>query len=99
MSSIYENKVPFRLPCKYADDTPEQYLEKLMNFYKEYHWLIHVLAFNVITLEEWQKFPEEWRVALMKHMEEAGDNWAMSILDLTSLDSDYVKKKNSICCK
>ncbi|GAA5815948.1 hypothetical protein MFLAVUS_009467 [Mucor flavus] len=89
MSSIYENKVPFRLPCKHVDDTPEQYLEKLMNFYKEYHWLIHVLAFNVITLEEWQKFPEEWRVALMKHMEEAGDNWAMSILDLTSPDSDY----------
>lgn len=92
MSSIYENKVPFRLPPKYSNDTPEQYLERLMSFYKEYHWLIHVLAFNVITLREWEKFPLEWRQALMNHMEEAGDNWAMSILDLTSPDSDYVKK-------
>lgn len=78
------------LPQKYVNDTPEQYLERLMTFYKEYHWLIHVLAFNFVTLREWENFPVEWRDSLMKRLEEAGDDWAMAVLDLTSETSDYV---------
>jgi hypothetical protein len=82
---------PLPLPLKYMNDTPEEYLERLMAFYKEYHWLIHVLAFNFVTLREWDNFPFEWREALMQRMEEAGDDWAKEILDLTSETSDYVR--------
>ncbi|KAI8376908.1 methyltransferase domain-containing protein [Blakeslea trispora] len=79
------------LPTRYKDDTPEQYLERLLKFYRDYHWLIHVLAFNFITHQEWEKFPSDWREALMHHMEQAGDNWAFAILELTSESSDYSK--------
>jgi hypothetical protein len=84
---------PLPLPPKYSNDTPEQYLERLMDFYKEYYWLIHVLAFNFVTLREWENFPLEWRDALMKRMEDAGDDWAIDILDLSSETSDYVRKR------
>lgn len=96
MSTMSENsfaKEAIELPPKYANDTPEQYLERLIAFYKEYHWLIHVLAFNFITLREWENFPLEWREALMKRIEEAGDEWAMAVLDLTSATSDYVNTR------
>lgn len=83
---------PFPLPKKYSNDTPEQYLERLMSFYKEYHWLIHVLAFNFVTLDEWENFPLEWRQALTERMQ--GDNWALTMLDLTSETSDHVKRTN-----
>lgn len=84
------SRIPLPLPPKYRNDTPEQYLERLMSFYKEYHWLIHVLAFNFVTQKEWEKFPQNWREALMKRIEDTGDNWAYAILDLTSEKSDYV---------
>jgi hypothetical protein len=84
------SKSSLPLPPKFSSNTPEEYLEKLMAFYKEYHWLIHVLAFNFQTHHEWEKFPVEWRNALMARIEEAGDSWAFAILDLTSEQSDYV---------
>ncbi|KAI9487312.1 MAG: methyltransferase domain-containing protein [Benjaminiella poitrasii] len=83
------SRIPLTLPSKYKDDSPEQYLERLISFYKKYHWLVHVLAFNFITQHEWEKFPCEWREALMNHIEKAGDNWAFSILELTSDDINY----------
>ncbi|CEP14918.1 hypothetical protein [Parasitella parasitica] len=83
------SRIPLPLPLKYSNDTPEQYLEKLMSFYREHHWLIHVLAFNFVTHREWEKFPLDWREALMRRVEEAGDDWAFAILDLTSTNSDY----------
>lgn len=78
----------FPLPPKYCHDSPEQYLERLMSFYKEYHWLIHVLAFNFVTLSEWENLPLEWRGALEARMQ--CDDWALTMLDLTSETSDYV---------
>lgn len=90
-SSTIDSTSPLQLPLKYISDTPEQYLERLLAFYKEWHWLIHVLAFNFVTLKEWEHFPLEWREVLMRHMEDAGDDWAMAILDLTSETSDYVR--------
>ncbi|KAI7900480.1 methyltransferase domain-containing protein [Cokeromyces recurvatus] len=84
-----KTQIPLTLPLKYKNDSPEEYLEKLISFYKQYHWLVHVLAFNFITQQEWQKFPLEWREALMHYMEKAGDNWAFSILELTSDKTDY----------
>lgn len=90
MSNLSNVKQPLELPAKYSNDTPEEYLERLMAFYKKYHWLIHVLAFNFVTLHEWENFPIEWREALMQRIEEAGGDWAMAILDLTSESSDYV---------
>lgn len=78
----------FPLPPKYSNDSPEEYLERLMAFYKEYHWLIHVLAFNFVTLSEWENFPLEWREALTDRMQ--GDNWAMDMLELTLESSDHV---------
>ncbi|KAK4515703.1 uncharacterized protein ATC70_010656 [Mucor velutinosus] len=86
---MLKSRTPLPLPSKYSNDTPEQYLERLMSFYNEYHWLIHVLAFNFVTQKEWEKFPLEWREALMKRIEDAGDDWAFAILDLTSTKSDY----------
>lgn len=85
---MIESKRPFPLPSRF--NTPEEYLECLLTFYKEYHWLIHVLAFNFQTHHEWDNFPLEWRDALMARIEEAGDDWAFAILDLTSEQSDYV---------
>lgn len=90
---MLNSRTPLPLPSKYSNDTPEQYLERLMSFYKEYHWLIHVLAFNFVTQKEWEKFPLEWREALMKRIEDAGDDWAFAILDLTSTKSDYVSDR------
>jgi len=87
---MLDTRTPLPLPSKYSNDTPEQYLERLMSFYKEYHWLIHVLAFNFVTQKEWEKFPLEWREALMERIEDAGDDWTIAILDLTSVKSDYV---------
>ncbi|OBZ90925.1 Protein RRNAD1 [Choanephora cucurbitarum] len=79
------------LPTKFKGDTPEQYLERLLDFCKEYHWLIHVLAFNFITHKEWEKFSSDWQDALMNHMQQAGDEWAFAILELTKESSDYSK--------
>jgi hypothetical protein len=37
-----------------------------------------------------EKIPVEWRNALMARIEEAGDDWAFAILDLTSLSQKSV---------
>lgn len=83
-------KTSFQLPPKYQNDTPEEYLERLLSFYKQHHWLIHVLAFNFITLHEWNNFPLEWQTSLDAYLGNAGDNWPYAILDLTKENSDYV---------
>ncbi|KAI8878960.1 hypothetical protein K501DRAFT_227564 [Backusella circina FSU 941] len=51
--------------------------------------MVELLAFDFITLDYWKKVDPEWRSALMAYMEDAGDNYAASILDLTSENCDY----------
>lgn len=79
-----------QLPEKYKNRAVREYLDELLNFYDEYFWLIHVLPFNFITHRQWEQFDIQWREAIMAKLEEAGDNWAMAVLDLTTETSDYV---------
>ncbi|KAI7871595.1 hypothetical protein BDF14DRAFT_1075022 [Spinellus fusiger] len=53
------------LPAAYSNQTPEKYLESLIEFFEKYRHLIDIHVVDFLTYHQWELLDVEWREVLL----------------------------------